>query len=133
MGLQKGCPSVLPGMSTPTKRGATAGTVENRAEDPAQPQPERSRRSGRALERRPLRASAPTQPNGWPIQTPLGRTSARSGSVQQQCIRSEGGSRATLKTSLAPAASPDTLLYVRPNSHTQPPNDDRGFCAQLEG
>jgi hypothetical protein len=90
--------------STPTKRGATAGIVENRAEDPAQPPLERSRRTGRALQRRPPHASAPTDPTGRPIQTPIRRTSARSGSVQQHCIRAEGGSRTTLKTSLAPAS-----------------------------
>ncbi len=64
----------------------------------------RARRARRALGRRPLRASAPTEPNGRPIQAPIGRTSAHSGSVQQQGIRAEGGSRATLKTSLVPAS-----------------------------
>jgi hypothetical protein len=104
MGARQGSPSGLPEKSTPIKREATAGTVENRAEDPAQPPPERSRRTGRALQRRPPRASAPTEPTGRPIQTPITRTRARSDSVQQQCTRAEGGSRATLKTSLAPAS-----------------------------
>jgi hypothetical protein len=63
---------------------------------------ERSRRARRALGRCPLRASVPTEPNGRPRQTPIGGTSARSGSVQQQCIRAEGGSRANLKQVLPP-------------------------------
>ncbi len=79
--------SRLPEKSTPIQRGATAGTVENRAEEPAQPPPERSRRTRRALQRRPPRTSAPTEPTGPPLPTPIGRTSARSGSVRQQCIR----------------------------------------------
>ena len=46
----------------------------------------------------------PARPLSQPIQTPISRTSARSSSVQQQCIRAEGRSRATLKTNLAPAS-----------------------------
>jgi hypothetical protein len=79
---------------------------------------ERTRRTRQALQSRPPRASAPTEPIGRTIQTPIGRTSVRSGSVQQKCIRSEGGSRATLKTSLAPASSPDTRASRLPKLKT---------------
>jgi len=74
---------------------------------------ERTRRTRRALGRRPLSASAPTVANGRPIQTPIGRTSARSGSVQQQCIRSEGGSRANLKQVLPPPPDRIHVIHVR--------------------
>ena len=63
---------------------------------------ERSCRTRRDLGGRPFRASAPTEAIGRPIQTPIGRTSVRSGSVQQQGIRSEGGPRANLKQVLPP-------------------------------
>ncbi len=83
---------------------------------PSQPPPERSRRTRRALQRHPPRASAPTEPTGPPIHTTIRKTSARSGSIQPQRIRAAGGSLATLKTSLAPASSPDTLPYVQEDS-----------------
>ena len=63
--------------------------------------------------RPPPRATAHAAPTGRAIQTPIRGSSPRSGSVQQQCIRAAGGSRASPKSHLASASCPDTLLHVR--------------------
>ena len=62
--------------------------------------------------RPPPRSTAHPAPTVRAIPTPIRASSPRSGSIQQQCIRAAGGSRASPKSHLAPASCPDTLLHV---------------------